>query len=125
MAMTIGRWAPPDGIGGSHPKVNLQAEVELMSVAPGMGDRVSWRTQAACQAVTAELFFPIGRTGDAVQQIDAAKSVCQSCPVQVACLRFALETNQEAGIWGGTSEDERARLRKTWLAHRRRQRLTA
>ena len=28
------------------------------------------------------------------------------------CLEFALATNQEAGVWGGTTEDERRRLRK-------------
>ncbi len=29
-----------------------------------------------------------------------------------ACLRYALETNQEYGIWGGTTEDERRALRR-------------
>jgi WhiB family transcriptional regulator, redox-sensing transcriptional regulator len=28
------------------------------------------------------------------------------------CLEFALATNQEAGVWGGHTEDERRRLRK-------------
>jgi WhiB family transcriptional regulator, redox-sensing transcriptional regulator len=96
--------------------------MDLMSLLFADTDRTTWRTQAACQAATAELFFPVGRTGDAVGQIEAAKNVCQTCPVRIACLRFALETNHEAGIWGGTSEEERARLRKTWLAHRRHQR---
>ena len=36
------------------------------------------------------------------------------------CLEFALATNQESGIWGGTSEEERRKLRKAWLAARRR-----
>jgi WhiB family redox-sensing transcriptional regulator len=45
--------------------------------------------------------------------------VCDSCPVRAQCLQFALETNQEAGIWGGTSEEERRRLRRVWLARRR------
>jgi WhiB family redox-sensing transcriptional regulator len=106
-------------------KVNLQAAVEKMPVVPSKADTVIWRKDAACQAVAADLFFPVGRTGEAVSQIDAAKQVCETCPVQVACLQFALETNQEAGIWGGTSEDERARLRKYWLARRRRHRMTA
>jgi WhiB family transcriptional regulator, redox-sensing transcriptional regulator len=100
--------------------------MDLISVLLEEGVATGWREKAACQAATAELFFPIGRTGDAVEQIDAAKSVCQSCPVRVDCLRFALETNQEAGVWGGTSEDERARVRRAWLARRRQfHRLTA
>ena len=68
-----------------------------------------------------DLFFPVGNTGPAVEEIQAAKAVCQGCQVQDACLQFALETNQEAGIWGGSTEDERRRLRRAWLAHRRRQ----
>jgi WhiB family redox-sensing transcriptional regulator len=39
--------------------------------------------------------------------------------VRDECLQFAFKTNQESGIWGGTSEDERRRLRKSWLAARR------
>jgi WhiB family redox-sensing transcriptional regulator len=58
------------------------------------------------------LFFPIGTTGLALDQIDAAKQVCTECPVMDQCLEFALATNQEAGVWGGTTEDERRRLRK-------------
>jgi WhiB family redox-sensing transcriptional regulator len=123
--MTLGRYATPEKLDHSRDKLNLQAAVETMPITASKAAAVSWRKDAACQAVAAELFFPIGRTGDAVSQIEAAKAVCETCPVQVACLQFALETNQEAGIWGGTSEDERARLRKNWLARRRRHRMTA
>jgi Transcription factor WhiB len=35
------------------------------------------------------------------------------------CLEFALATNQEAGIWGGATEEERRKLRKAWLAKQR------
>ena len=78
-----------------------------------------WKARAACRAVTPDLFFPLGSTGEAVDQIQAAKAVCRGCPVRHECLRFALETNQEAGVWGGTSEDERRVLRRTWRAGRR------
>lgn len=40
-----------------------------------------------------------------------AKSVCRQCDLQEACLRFALE-NREQGIWGGTTENDRKRLRQ-------------
>ncbi len=83
-------------------------------------DNDGWRHQAACRHTDANLFFPVGSTGSAIDQIDAAKAVCRSCPVQDACLRFAFETNQEAGVWGGKDEDERRRLRKTWRAGRQR-----
>ena len=46
--------------------------------------------------------------------------VCRACEAIEPCLEFALATNQESGIWGGTSEEERRKLRKAWLAARRR-----
>ncbi len=78
-----------------------------------------WRDRAACRSTDPELFFPAGSTGDAVAQIQSAKRVCLSCPVQVACLQFALDTHQEAGIWGGMDEDGRRRLRRHRRAGRR------
>jgi WhiB family redox-sensing transcriptional regulator len=81
-------------------------------------DDNGWRDQAACRHTDPNLFFPAGSTGLVIEQIEAAKAVCRSCPVQGACLRFAFETNQEAGIWGGTEEDERRRLRRSWRAGR-------
>jgi len=56
----------------------------------------------------------------AIEQIEAAKRVCRACEAIEPCLEFALATNQESGIWGGTSEEERRKLRKAWLAARRR-----
>ncbi len=81
-----------------------------------------WRELSACRDSDPELFFPVGTTGPAVEQIVRAKAICAVCSVQEECLRYALETNQEAGVWGGYPEDDRRRLRKRWLAERRRQR---
>jgi WhiB family transcriptional regulator, redox-sensing transcriptional regulator len=76
-------------------------------------DEGDWRDVAACRHTEPDLFFPI-------DQIEAAKRVCRSCDAQEPCLDFALATNQESGVWGGTSEEERRKLRKAWLAARRR-----
>lgn len=78
-----------------------------------------WRLQASCRSVDPDLFFPIGATGLAVDQITAAKEVCALCPVNGPCLEYALATNQDSGVWGGTSEDERRTLRRQWLRQRR------
>ncbi len=78
-----------------------------------------WRDFAACRDTDPDLFFPVGTSGPAVDQIVAAKSVCGECDAQEPCLEFALATNQDSGVWGGTSEEERRSLRKKWLAHRR------
>jgi WhiB family redox-sensing transcriptional regulator len=74
-----------------------------------------WRDTASCRDTDPDLFFPVGTTGPAITQIEAAKAVCNECESQAQCLEFALATNQESGIWGGTSEEERKQLRKRWL----------
>lgn len=82
----------------------------------GEWDNESWRERAACRRADAEIFFPAGSSGAAVDQIRAAQAVCRTCAVKAPCLQFALETNQEAGVWGGKDEVERRRLRATWRA---------
>lgn len=83
-------------------------------------DEDAWRDRAACRNSDPDLFFPVGTTGPSLDEIEAAKALCQGCPVREDCLQFAIETNQESGVWGGTSEVERRRLRRAWLARRRR-----
>jgi WhiB family redox-sensing transcriptional regulator len=78
-----------------------------------------WRDASACRDTDPDLFFPVGTTGPAIEQIDSAKAVCQTCDARQPCLEFALTTNQDSGIWGGTSEEERRKLRKAWLARQR------
>ena len=79
-----------------------------------------WRKDAACRDTSPDLFFPVGTTGPAIEQIENAKAVCGECCAQSACLEFALATNQDSGIWGGTSEEERRKLRKQYVARQRR-----
>lgn len=81
-------------------------------------DMGAWRARSSCRDSNPDLFFPIGTTGAALDQIEAAKEVCAACHAADECLEFALATNQEAGIWGGTTEEERRRLRKTWIEGR-------
>ncbi len=87
------------------------------------GDRnnadLSWRVDASCRDTSPELFFPVGTTGQAVVQIEQAKQVCEQCPAQDPCLEYALLTNQDSGVWGGTSEEDRRHLRRTFISRRR------
>ncbi len=80
----------------------------------------SWRAVSSCRDTDPDLFFPVGTTGPALEQIAAAKSVCDSCEAKEPCLEFALTTNQDSGVWGGTSEEERRKLRRAWVAQQRR-----
>ena len=38
--------------------------------------------------------------------------MCVTCDVAEICLKWALDNNQDAGVWGGTSEDERRALKR-------------
>jgi WhiB family redox-sensing transcriptional regulator len=91
-----------------------------LSAEPFEIEHDDWRDHAACRDTNPDLFFPVGTTGPAISQIEAAIAVCNQCEAKTACLEFALATNQESGIWGGTSEEERRKIRKAWLARQRR-----
>ncbi len=71
-----------------------------------------WRAAANCRNTDPDSFFPIGTTGNALSQIKAAKILCSKCTVQKVCLEFALVTNQDSGVWGGHSEEERRVMRR-------------
>ncbi|GAA1940450.1 hypothetical protein GCM10009689_21920 [Brevibacterium antiquum] len=80
---------------------------------------MDWRHRAACLNEDPELFFPIGNTGPALLQIEEAKTVCRRCEVVETCLQWALESGQDAGVWGGLSEDERRALKRRAARARR------
>ncbi|MET9396046.1 WhiB family transcriptional regulator [Kitasatospora sp. NPDC002965] len=79
-----------------------------------------WRDRAVCREEDPELFFPVGNVGPALLQIEEAKAVCRRCPVMETCLLWALETGQDAGVWGGMSEDERRALKSRSVRNRAR-----
>ena len=85
----------------------------------------NWRDDAACLNADPDLFFPIGTTGPALDQIDQAKRICQACPVRKRCLAWALDLGAASGVWGGTTEDERRAIRRATTRQRNRARQSA
>jgi WhiB family redox-sensing transcriptional regulator len=73
---------------------------------------MTWRNRAACLDENPEFFFPIGNASCALLQIEKAKAVCRRCTAAEACLKWAMESGQDAGIWGGLSQDERHALQR-------------
>lgn len=73
---------------------------------------MDWRHRARCRDEDPELFFPVGTSGPAGDQVGQAKAVCRQCVVRGECLTWALDTGQATGVWGGHSEDERRALRR-------------
>jgi WhiB family redox-sensing transcriptional regulator len=78
-----------------------------------------WRALGACRDEDPDLFFPITSTGPSARQVNLAKAVCGRCRVQRECLRFALATRQDHGVWGGTTEEERKLMRRAESRARR------
>ena len=74
--------------------------------------RYDWRDAAACLGEDPELFYPVGNRGPARLQVEEAKAVCKRCEVIDDCLKWALNTGEEIGVWGGLSEDERRALKR-------------
>ena len=71
-----------------------------------------WQDEAACKGADGALFFagePERRASRSRREA-RAKAICHRCPVIDQCLAFALRVEEPCGIWGGLSEDERARV---------------
>ena len=71
---------------------------------------MTWRNRAACLDEDPALFFPMGNAGAELDQIAEAKAVCHRCEVVETCLKWAIESHQDDGVWGGLSADERRAL---------------
>jgi hypothetical protein len=62
--------------------------------------------RAACRGEDPSVFFP-GLGGTTTK----ARAICSVCPVRQGCLEYALADTELAGVFGGTSERERRKLR--------------
>lgn len=73
-----------------------------------------WMARGNCAGKSPDFFFPSDGVG-----VEAARKVCETCPVKDICLEFALTNRIDHGVWGGTSERERRRILKRRAAERR------
>lgn len=65
----------------------------------------AWRADAACLGMDTGAFYP---DSDDVFEL---QEVCDSCPVRLDCLEFALAHGERFGVWGGLGERKRRMLR--------------
>lgn len=66
-----------------------------------------WRDDALCAESDPEIFFH----SETVHN-EAAKDVCGSCDVREQCLEWAMDNDEDAGVWGGLDRKERQALRR-------------
>jgi len=64
-----------------------------------------------CDGIPVDAFFPEKNTEAAIPQTRLAKRVCDNCLAKEECLEYAL-SHSVMGIWGGTTENERRKLRR-------------
>lgn len=86
---------------------------------------MTWHAFAACRTRQDIDWVPVQEhKGGAVRaahlNLAAARAVCASCPVRGRCLDEAVRDRLN-GIWGGTTDTERRRLRRVQSSaeHRR------
>jgi WhiB family transcriptional regulator, redox-sensing transcriptional regulator len=73
--------------------------------------RPAWVSEASCRGgdpAVIRLFFPA--KGNAHRK---AIAICADCPVRIPCLEHALDRPELQGIWGGATDDDRDRMRRT------------
>lgn len=80
-----------------------------------------WKDSANCKDADSEIFFlPYGsRAQDKKEREAKALAYCVDCTVVEQCLKFALDTEEYYGVWGGTTPEQRIaiiRQRRNGLA---------
>lgn len=66
-----------------------------------------WSSGANCKDVDTKVFFGFTKAEE-----QAAKRICADCPVKAICLETAFVNRETQGIWGGTTENERDKIRR-------------
>lgn len=68
-----------------------------------------WMRSAVCtQTGYPDDWFPEAGGGGSYARV---RFICNNCPVQVECLTYAIANNENDGMWGGKTPDERQEIR--------------
>lgn len=87
---------PSDGGAWAWPAVDREGRV------------LAWMADAACASSST----PHAWHSDDPDLTTLAIRTCQGCPVREPCLRYALEVEDPAGVWGGLTARQRRAIRR-------------
>jgi len=76
----------------------------LVTEFPELDATPNWHKRAECRGMDPDLFYPDKGGIDTFTQ---AQRVCDSCPVALQCLQFAIKHGEHFGVWGGTNSKGR------------------
>jgi WhiB family transcriptional regulator, redox-sensing transcriptional regulator len=84
----------------------LNSYVRLQEAIVGAGGVV-------CEQVPFAFFYDDedSRT-DEREKVRVAREICSECPVRMLCLDYAMEANEQFGVWGGMTYKERKQLKR-------------
>jgi len=69
-------------------------------------EKQDWQLRASCRGLDTDMFY-----SQEPEIIEQAKAVCGQCAVKAVCLDDAM-ANEDFGVWGGTSANERKNARR-------------
>lgn len=77
--------------------------------SPGM----DWLSEARCKGQPTAIFFAAdNERGTKLRRNEQrAKQICWSCPVLEACRNYAVNADEQYGIWGALTPSERQQVR--------------
>ncbi len=82
--------------------ISLEGEVMLLDIA-----KEGWLDRAACRDADNPSIWTSGSQKDSRE----AKRLCNTiCPVRSHCFKWAMENNENTGVWGGLDTKERKEL---------------
>lgn len=82
--------------------------------------KITWQIEAKCAGKPASLFFiEVGAGGSHKysKMYKEARSICMSCGVAKKCYDFAVNNNEEYGVWGGVNFAQRYKYGKKHRAN--------
>lgn len=71
---------------------------------------MDWKALGNCRGRDTNFFYPENNRWAEV----SAKKVCAGCPVFAQCMDWAL-AHDELGIWGGTTDRERRKIKARYV----------
>jgi WhiB family redox-sensing transcriptional regulator len=103
-----------------NPTITNWYLIDRRQVLTAIYERIhpQWLDFAKCKGLPGNLFYSDHQHNNT--QVQEARSVCLGthpdhpgrCPVLEACLDYAIENGERWGVWGGTSERERRRIKR-------------